>query len=359
MFRRCLVLGLAVQVDRSAASAQPSRATDHGVGVVTLASERISAIGLLQYPVSIASVNGFLFVVDTEADSMIVVLDGRTGQLVTRFGRRGRGAGQFEAPVAIDQEAGAAGAVWVIDGALRRAVLVSLGLSRAVPGPTAILRSMELNGAGRGPITAAFVDSASTVLGVGFFSSAARFMRFSSGASFALPPHALGEVAAPQGVPAEVRQHAFQSSIVRDPRGGRFAAATRYSDRFEIYTREGGLLAEAPRLRRFDPTYGVRRTAGGMSRLGVGMDLRYGYISLAADGEGVFALYSGRTHLEAGRRAPYGAVVEQLDWHATRVRTYVLDADALSIAVDPSRGYLYAVVHEPAPALLRYRLPSH
>lgn len=171
-----------------------------------------------------------------------------------------------------------------------------------------------------------------------------------------LEPRALGGESAPTGTPLAIRQQAYQTSIARHPSRDRFAAVTRYADRLEIFTTAGARLAEAIRRRSFDPAYGFGGSAGS-ERLAVGQDLRYGYIALAADSGGVFALYSGRSHLEAGGKAPYGSVVECFDWEGVLVRTFVLDADALAIAVDAAGQTLFAVVHEPLPAVVRYKLP--
>ena len=62
------------------------------------------------------------------------------------------------------------------------------------------------------------------------------------------------------------------------------------------------------------------------------------------------------THLEAGGKGPYGSVLECFDWEGVLVRTFVLDADAPAIAVDAAGLTLFAVVHEPLPAAMRYKL---
>lgn len=337
--------------------AQAARTTVHGLPVVPLTGERLSEAGLLLYPVGIASVGNVLYVVDTEADSIIVVLDDRRGRLLATFGRRGNGFREFEAPVSIDESSRGAGASWIIDGALRRATRVSVPPAASGGRSAAkVDRMVELAGAGAGPITSAFVDSADGIIAAGIYSSAGRFVRFGGASWTELEPRALGAESAPAGTPFAIRQHAYQTSIARHPRRDRFAAATRYADRLEIFSAGGARLAEASRLRKFDPAYSVGGLKGS-ERLSVGQELRYGYIAIAADSGGVFALYSGRSHLEAGARAPFGSVIEYFNWEAVLVRTFVLDADALAIAVDAAGQTLFAVVHEPLPSVIRYKLP--
>jgi hypothetical protein len=46
------------------------------------------------------------------------------------------------------------------------------------------------------------------------------------------------------------------------------------------------------------------------------------------------------------------------DWTGTLRQVLELDEPALSLAVEPDGRTLYTVRHEPAPAVVRYRLPD-
>lgn len=330
-------------------AAGQDRSTDRGRAVVPLTGRQLTQPNLLMLPTAVSVIGGLLLVLDPMADSVAVLLDTSGAQLM-RFGGKGAARGEFEAPVSIDAQYGSDGSFWVIDGALHRATAFSY---RRGQGPgLSPQRVVPLVVEGGGPIAAAFADTEGGFVGTGLFQSK-RFVRFLRRGAAPFGPSPPGS----PDTPIQVRNHAFQSALAPHPDRSRFAAATRYADRLEIYALDGSVVAEARRLRNFDPVYETKARQG-RPTFAPGLDLRYGYIAVAANRQSIFALYSGRNHLEAPGAAPYGAVVEELDWAGSRLRTFGLDRDAVAIAVDSSGQALYAVVHEPLPAIVRYALNS-
>jgi TolB-like 6-blade propeller-like len=158
------------------------------------------------------------------------------------------------------------------------------------------------------------------------------------------------------GVPAQVAGHAYQSTARLSPDRTRLALVTRHADRLEIYRADGTLAARATGPRGFEPVYSVARNPRGEPIFGSGRDLRFGYVDVAATEERIYALYSGRTRGQAPGRANFGRWVHVYDWSGRLHEVLGLDSDVLGIAVSADGGTLYAVRHEPAPALVAYPL---
>lgn len=87
-----------------------------------------------------------------------------------------------------------------------------------------------------------------------------------------------------------------------------------------------------------------------------GQDLRFGYIDIAVTDERIIALFSGRSRAERPGRANVGNILYIYDWKARLHDVYKLDSDVIAIAVRDS--ILYALRHDPRPAVLRYVLKN-
>lgn len=73
--------------------------------------------------------------------------------------------------------------------------------------------------------------------------------------------------------------------------------------------------------------------------------------------DGFLALYSGRTRGEFPGRANYGTFVHEFTWEGALRAIHKLDADVITIAWSEPDRKLYAVRHDPLPAILVYSLP--
>lgn len=83
---------------------------------------------------------------------------------------------------------------------------------------------------------------------------------------------------------------------------------------------------------------------------------RFGYLDSAPMSDGFLALYSGRTREEYPGRANYGAIIDEFGWDGTHRARYELDADVITIAWSEPDRRLYAVRHDPIPAILVYTI---
>jgi hypothetical protein len=86
--------------------------------------------------------------------------------------------------------------------------------------------------------------------------------------------------------------------------------------------------------------------------------MRFGFIDIVATNDRIFALFSGRTRNEAPGRASYGQFVHVYDWEGRLSAVYRLGSEALSIAVSTDGRRLFAVQHDPLPAVVAYALPA-
>lgn len=87
-----------------------------------------------------------------------------------------------------------------------------------------------------------------------------------------------------------------------------------------------------------------------------GLDLRFGYVAVAATDDRIYALFSGRITAAFGREAPYGEYVHVYDWNGEMQGVLKLDRASVGIAVDPEGEALYATTEDPRPAVRAYSL---
>jgi len=135
------------------------------------------------------------------------------------------------------------------------------------------------------------------------------------------------------------------------------ALATRHADRVELYGLDGTLRGVGRGPAHFEPVYEVQ-SRGGVPFMATGDDLRFGYVDLVAAGDRLYALFSGYTRGERPGRSNFGQQVHVFDWTGRRLQVMQLDWPALGLAVDHDGRSLYAVRHDPQPAVVRYRLQS-
>lgn len=314
-----------------------------------LASEVIAEPIDLGLPFELEVVGPHLVVLDAASDSSVLVFHKQDGRIVRSFGRRGHGPGEFEGAWSVDPVLGSDREFWVYDASLHRLTHVDLerdfgGISR--PGDRLINLIAEAT-----VLDPAWLDS--IFVSLGFFQSG-RIAHFDAEGRFLRTVGPLPQDA--EDVPPQVLQHAFQSTLKPNPSRTLLAVATRHADRLEIYRPDGTLVAAAKPPFGFLPNFQVRQRRGQPS-MATGDDLRFGYVDLAASEEHIYALFSGRTRRGFPGVANFGEYVHVYDWTGQLVAVFELDSDALAIAVDPSDGTLYALRHDPRPAVVRYTLP--
>lgn len=86
-------------------------------------------------------------------------------------------------------------------------------------------------------------------------------------------------------------------------------------------------------------------------------EVRFGYLDAAAHASGFLALYSGRTRSSHPGEANYGSEIHGFTWDGGLEQVHHLDRDVIAIAWSEPDRRLYAIAHDPIPAILVYRLP--
>jgi hypothetical protein len=80
------------------------------------------------------------------------------------------------------------------------------------------------------------------------------------------------------------------------------------------------------------------------------------YVDVTATARFIFGLFSGRDAATSGQRASFGDCVHVYGWNGTFQRGLRLDGDVIAIAVTQDESAIYALRHEPRPALVRFDL---
>ncbi len=301
----------------------------------------------LAIPADLAVVGQYLVVIDIASDSVLHFIDRRTGTYRGQFGRRGEGPGEFKTPWSLDHYGDEDSGSWIYDIGLRRLTQVDIRRSLAT-GHLIPTQMVGLTGSGipTGPL---WVDSA--IVSLGFFTHG-RIVVFNAHGQ---PVSAMGPV--PPGtddLPPSVAQQVYQGTLVRHPDRQYLAAVTRHASLIEIYDMHGvRTVTNGPLL--ITPRYGIRKSLSQPS-MRTGSDLRFGYVDATASRQHIYALFSGRTREGFPGRAHLGSYVHIFDWSGNFEHALSLDSEIAAIAIDVDSNILYALRHNPTPAVLAYNL---
>lgn len=300
----------------------------------------------LALPGDIAIVGEHLVVIDRANEPALFVVNRTSGEPTRSIGYRGAGPGEFRGAWTLDPVPSSTSEVWVYDLTLGRlSKLNVLTSSESSSRQTVTLRA---NATATGPVW----TDADTIISLGLFTVGRLAVFNGQGQQVAtfgsLPP-------GPTNVPGPVRQHAYQATLVPHPERHLLAAVTRHAARIELYRSDGSTVAMLDGPLPFEPRYSVGSDARA-AVLRTGDDLRFGYLDGAGSNKYIFALFSGRTREGFPGRANFARFVHIFNWDGTFQKALRLDHDVLSIAVDRESTTLYAVTHDPTPAILRYAL---
>jgi len=306
-----------------------------GTAPPVLTGTVLNAPPVLALPKRIAVVGDYLVVIDAASDSALHVFDRHTGRLVRSMGRRGKGPGEFDGAWALSRDARSDGAVWVYDLPLRRLTLVPLSARADVWGPAR--RMLRLSDGA--VLTEPQWISPDTILSLGFLMDGRVALFDSTG-------HRTGAMGRPPFSPeAGQPMQAAQALLAARPDHRRYAIANRYVSRLELLDLARGTI---------ESVAGPVPVNTGPSVVDLG---QFAYVDVAAAATRIVALFSGRDRAEYEGTAGFGNVLHVFDWEGHFLGAYRLDADVLAITLDRGGDVVYALRHDPAPAVVRYRLP--
>lgn len=302
----------------------------------------------LGMPTGLALFDGTLVVVDRFAERSVHVVDLSTGELRGSIGRKGEGPGEFKAAYSIDR-APDADELWVFDAGLQRLTRVDLSALDSEGGWAK--EFVSLRGSAR--VTNPVHTADGNVLAVGLFAEG-RFGIFDRRGEQIEARGPLPEWS--EAIPPGVLQHAFTGTIKPDPKRQRFAVGARHAGLLEIFDASGERLARAHVPVEFEPRFTVNVRDDRPPSMGSGRDLRFGYVDVATTDSRVYGLFSGRVRGEDPQSAPYAREVHVFDWAGGLEMIINLDTDIIAIAVDERDENLYAIGHDPLPAIIKYEL---
>lgn len=317
----------------------------------TLTGEVIATGDFLDQPGQMEVADDRLVVLDRSAPR-VHVFD-LTGAHLGSFGQNGEGPGEYRSAVHVQRDARDSRGVWIFDRTLGRMTRLRFGR-----GPLPEMKEMVSLNAGTGVfLHPAWLDDTTLVVSAisPTYSDGRLLLTNRAGGATRMigkPPRHPGSAA----VPTTVLQHAYEGPLTVRPDRSRFALATRQADRVEIFRANGAQLAEVVGSTGFLPEFEVRERAEGVS-MATGNDLRAGYVGLASTDEHIYALFSGQLRSEAGANTFFGREVHVFDWSGKKVGQIELDEIAAAIAVTPDGRQMFAIRHDPEPAVVRYELP--
>lgn len=313
----------------------------------TLAATVLFGGDELGRPQSIGVLGDWLLVSDIPRPHALHVIRRTDGRYLKSWGREGGGPGEFRNLWGI-QPAGRRGA-WLFDPTQTRLTLLDVPTLLAGDG-NPVRRSVNLR-AELAPMTAVWMSD-TVLVSTGMFTRG-RLATFDTAGRLKATAGPLPQ--AREGVPPAVAQHAYSGTLVGHPSRPLVAIGTRHADRVEIYGADGQLVQVGRGPRNFEPAFEVQ-VRGGTPIMVSGDDMRFGYVDLAAAGEHLYGLYSGRSRAERPGQAFYGGEVHVFDWSGRLLRILPLDHLALALAVSPDERTLYSLRHNPAPAVLQHAL---
>jgi hypothetical protein len=316
-----------------------------------LRGEVIASGDYLDQPSRVAVVGDRLVVLDRSAP-MVHVFGLAEGNHLGSFGQNGEGPGEYRAAWQVQRDATNPRDAWIYDLSLLRMTRVRFG-EAPLPQVQEVVKLH--NGAGVFLHPAWLTDSTLVVSAISPQHADGRLLLTDRTGTVL---RMIGEAPRHPGatsIPTTVLQHAYEGPVTVRPDRSRFAIAARLSDRLEIYGADGAQLAQVTGSTGFLPAFAVNERAEGVS-MALGDDARAGYVDMASTDERIYALFSGAVGMHGGDTFA-GREVHVFDWSGKMVSRMVLDAPSWGIAVDPGEKQMFSLRHDPAPAVVRYRLP--
>jgi hypothetical protein len=302
---------------------------------------------LLSLPSRILPLRNYLVVVDEGSDSILHVF-GLDGRHIRAFGRTGSGPGEFRGIRSMSPVPGAGARIRAYDLSASRITEVDLEAPRSASQTKSITLQQNVL-----PIQPVWLGD--TIVSpnfsergrLTFFGPQGQFIR----AAGSLPPDS-------KGTPPSVLQQAWMGQIAANPTRGLIAFATLYADQLEIYRRDGTLVRTVRGPFRFDPKFTTVDAGGGFLTMSSGESMRIGYSSVAVTDDRIYALFAGRTREAFGASAAFGRFIHVYDWNGELERVLELDTAVLAVAMAPDGKSIYALRHDPEPAIMMFPLEN-
>jgi len=338
-----LAVGAAVTAGRWVA-ARTARGTVHGAAGAQCAPPGAAAPMLsatvvndaldLALPTRVLVQGEWLVVLDAASDSVVRIIRRADGSLYQSLGPHGRGPGEFHGAWSLSA-GGSAGTVSVFDVGLRRVTLIDLPRT---PGAYAqVGASLQLTTEGY-PTGAAWLDSTGLVA-PGFYGDV-------SLARFGPDGRRIGGLGAnPFRYSSRAPLQASQTRMAVRPGRHFVALARRFASVIELVDLERGT------------SRGITGPVALHANPEVPQIDQRAYVDVSATTRHIVAAFSGRVASEVGSSSSFADCLHVFTWDGTFRAAFRLDSDVLAIAVVEGDEAVYALRHEPQPALIRFEVP--
>lgn len=311
-----------------------ARATDPELSTAAtdiLAPMRTFGSHSLNLPTRVIVSGDELIVLDRYRGEAVVAMGRENGAIRRSFGRRGQGPAELWGPFAIVADESS---VAVLDVSMNRVTTLgqadegrSFGIKRlwSMATDAPVIDIARRDGGG---LLALSLDPGANLL---VTDSAGRVVRRVRTSDL--------DGADPNGF-----TEALQGRLRGSPDGRRFVHSLRFSSRLSVLDADGAMVLEIWGPERYGPSSSDAQS-------------RFGYLDTVSTTDGFLALYSGRTRASHPGAANFGAEVHELGWNGVLRAIHALDSDVIAIAWHEPERLLYAIRHDPEPAILVYRLP--
>jgi hypothetical protein len=303
-----------------------------GRGGATLTATVVSEATDLALPTRLLVRGPWIFVLDAASDSAVHLFRLDDGALYQSLGRRGRGPGEFWGAWSLSSDSRSNDA-WIYDISLTR--LTRIVTPRAATRRAYADTSIQL--AARGIATdAAWLDP-TRLLAPGFFRDARLATLDGSG-------RRIGGIGRSSTDWSSNYPQESQARLALHPDGHLAVLADRYRDSIELIDLDRATTTTVQ---------GPVPLPHGSAQPGL-RDVVY--VDVTATSRSIFGLFSGRGVARFGRRASFGDCVHVFGWDGAFQTAYRLDGDVIAIAATDDGSGIYALRHEPRPALVRFDL---
>jgi len=158
-------------------------------------------------------------------------------------------------------------------------------------------------------------------------------------------------------LPFGLKSIAYQGNLVVNSTGNRFIAASLYCDNIEFFEIIGADIKKIKVYQSYLPDLD-NKSNGNQKILHPKEGTKFGYLDISAQGNHIYCLYSGKTIKESrGKGGPFhGSTIRVFDIDGNPVVSYSLDRDVFKFTVDSQEKTIYAIVHNPEPEIVKFRL---
>jgi hypothetical protein len=157
----------------------------------------------------------------------------------------------------------------------------------------------------------------------------------------------------------EIKSMAYQSDLGMSIDGKKIVSTTRTGAILEILDVQN---PQAPKKEKehifFYPKYKPDYMSGG----GVGIipdkKMKRGFLSVSTTNDHIYTLFSGRSYEKYGSEALKGNSIIVFDWKGNPIKTLKLPEDVSNFCVNLNGDFLFCLVHNPNPKIIKYEIPN-